>query len=73
LDFWHGSHHLSLALGELNLSDEKRQCEYQELREKLRTGCWQEVLERLQELDLAQVQVGGARRESGFDGEFDFQ
>jgi hypothetical protein len=54
LDFWHGSHHLSLALGELGLSDEERQREYQALRELLHAGCWQEVLERLRELDRFQ-------------------
>jgi hypothetical protein len=38
LDFWHGSHHLSLALGELGLSEAERQRVYQELRELSRTG-----------------------------------
>jgi hypothetical protein len=52
LDFWHASHHLSLALGELGLSDEERQRIYQELREQLKAGCWQEVVERLRQLGL---------------------
>jgi hypothetical protein len=50
LDFYHASHHVSLALAELSLSEGKRQKCYQELRSELRKSRWQVVVARLEEL-----------------------
>ncbi|MDR1493917.1 MAG: hypothetical protein LBT05_14545 [Planctomycetaceae bacterium] len=67
LDFWHGSHHLSLALGELNLSNEKRQQEYHLLREQLRAECWREVVARLRELDRNQTKEQGGGNQASVE------
>jgi hypothetical protein len=50
LDWCHAVHHLSLALGELNLSADRRQEHYNRLRGLLKKGKSDEVLTELEEL-----------------------
>jgi hypothetical protein len=53
LDFYHATHHISLALGELSLSDDERKKYYRELRSELRHSRWQVVVSRLEVLGSA--------------------
>ena len=50
LDFFHASHHVSLALSHLGYSDAERRVIYKELRHELRQSRWQVVVARLEEL-----------------------
>jgi hypothetical protein len=50
LDFYHASHHISLALAELSLPADERSTLYRELRSELRKSRWQVVVARLEEL-----------------------
>lgn len=49
LDFFHASHHISLALKELGLDDATRQMLYRELRSELRQSRWADVVSMLEE------------------------
>lgn len=48
LDFFHASHHISLALKELGLEDKKRRDLYRELRHELRQSRWELIVSRLE-------------------------
>ena len=50
LDFFHASHHVSLALSHLGYSDVERLVIYKELRHELRQSRWAVVVARLEEL-----------------------
>jgi hypothetical protein len=50
LDLYHATHHISLALKALGLSESERDRTYQELRQQLRAGRSREVVAKLQEL-----------------------
>jgi hypothetical protein len=50
LDFFHASHPISIALGEMMNDDSARQQIYRELLGELRQSRWKVVVERLQEL-----------------------
>ena len=50
LDFFHASHHVSLALSHLGYSDADRREIYKELRHELRQSRWAKVVARLEEL-----------------------
>ncbi len=50
LDNCHATHHISQALGSVELTPEKRTSTYRELRTKLRNGQWRSVVGELQEL-----------------------
>jgi hypothetical protein len=47
---YHAAHHISLALGELSITEEDRKRYYKELRSELRHSRWQVVVKRLEEL-----------------------
>jgi len=49
LDFWHASHHISLALEKLGLGAKERAPIYRELRKELRLGRWRAVIEGLEQ------------------------
>jgi hypothetical protein len=53
LDFYHATHHISLALAELSLSDDERKKTYKALRGELKNSRWQVVVDRLKELGTA--------------------
>jgi len=48
LDFFHASHHVSLALSHLGYSEADRRAIYKELRHELRQGRWRNVVARLE-------------------------
>ena len=50
LDFYHASHHISLALAEIMDDENERKAIYRELRSELRQSRWQVVVERLEQL-----------------------
>ena len=50
LDFFHASHHVSLALSHLGYSDADRRALYKELRHELRQSRWANVVARLESL-----------------------
>ena len=54
LDLYHATHHISLALKALGLSESERDRTYQELRQQLRAGRSREVVAKLQELAQGQ-------------------
>ena len=49
LDFYHGVHHISLALSYLGLEKEEQKKRFRMLRKKLRGGKWEEVVKELRE------------------------
>jgi len=60
LDFFHASHHVSLALSHLGYSDADRRALYKELRHELRQSRWANVVARLEELGGALLQSAHA-------------
>jgi hypothetical protein len=50
LDFYHASHHISLALAEIIDDENERKSLYRELRSELRQSRWAVVVERLEQL-----------------------
>ena len=68
LDFYHASHHISLALGELSLPESERKMYFRELRSEMRHSRWQVVVSRLEELgrDLLSDETGVFCRELRF-------
>ena len=56
LDNCHAAHHISLALGSLNLDAQTRAATYRELRTRLRNGQWRLVVKELQRQIVAGVE-----------------
>lgn len=56
LDNCHAAHHISLALGSLNLDAQSRAATYRELRTRLRNGQWRLVVKELQRQIVAGVE-----------------